>query len=190
MSANLRIYTKALYRFDHVLRLVPPDAWSNASPCEGWDARDVVGHVIAVQRYIESLARGTQPLLNPYEDPGRHAGADPVAAWESTVDDVLAALDHPGVVMRTVQTFRAEEPLDAQLGWNVVDTLTHSWDIARAAGVDDRLDPGLVDHALIEASPMIDHMRQPPFFGDATGSASDADPQTRLLTMLGRSTSD
>ncbi len=187
MSANLRAYTKALYRFDHVVRLVPDGAWTNPSPCEGWTAGDIVGHVIAVQRYIESLVKGTAPTLNPYESPGRFAGSNPVAAWESTVDDVLAALDQPAVINRVVQTFRAEEPIDAGIGWNVVDTLTHTWDLARAAGVDDRLDANLVDHALREALPMIENMRHPPFFGDAVDDRCDADPQTRLLCMLGRS---
>ena len=74
MSANLRIYTQALYGFDHVVRLTPGAAWERPSPCGGWTGRDVIGHVIAVQRWIESLARQTEPTLNPYEDPGRNAG--------------------------------------------------------------------------------------------------------------------
>jgi hypothetical protein len=61
MSKNFRVYTKALYGFDHVVRSMPRAAWSSPSPCEGWTARDVLGHVIAVQGYVESLARGIEP---------------------------------------------------------------------------------------------------------------------------------
>lgn len=190
MSANLRAYTKTIYGFDHVMRLVPHDAWSNASPCEGWTARDVVGHVIAVQRYIESLIVGAEPPMNPYEHPGRFAGDDPLTTWTATRDDLLALLDEPHIVHRTVQSWRGEEEIDAVIGWNVVDTLTHAWDLGRAAGVDDQLDPSSVAHALKHAAPMIEHMRKPPYFGDAVSIAGNddegAEPQTQLLIMLGR----
>lgn len=187
MSHNLRVYTKALYWFDHTLRIVPDDAWSNPTPCPEWDVRDVVGHVIAVQRYIESLATGGAPPLDPYDAPGRHAGDDPVAAWAAVSDDLLAALDRPGVIGGVVRTFRGDEPLDRQLGWNVVDTLGHAWDIARGAGVDDRLEPSLVAHAAATAAPVIDAMRQPPFFAASEPAADGADAQERFLALLGRS---
>ena len=188
MSDNLRAYTKALYGFDHVVRLIPSDGWDQPTPCEGWTARDVVGHVVAVQRYIESLIADRAPTLNPYESPGAIAGGDPAATWSHTRDDLLGAMDAPGVLHRTVQSFRGPESVDSAIGWNVVDTLTHAWDLARSAGVDDRLDPVSVRHALSMAAPMITHMRHPPFFGPAASVGDDADPQATLLAMLGRST--
>ncbi len=30
----------------HTIAAVPDDAWSNPSPCEGWDGRDVVRHLV------------------------------------------------------------------------------------------------------------------------------------------------
>lgn len=102
MTSNQRTYTKALYGFDHVVRSVPASAWSNPSPCEGWSARDVLGHVIAVQGYVDSLARGVEPTLNPYGMPGDLAGDDPQAAWSTARESVLDAIDQPGVLERTV----------------------------------------------------------------------------------------
>jgi uncharacterized protein (TIGR03086 family) len=147
----------------------------------------VVGHVIAVQRYIEALVRGVPPEVNPYETPGEIAGHEPGVAWAAVRDEVLALLDEPGVIRRSVHTFRGDESVDEQLGWNVVDTLTHAWDLARAAGVDDRLDPGSVAHALAQAEPVVEHMRHPHLFGSGVEAHQDADPQTRLLALLGRS---
>jgi len=57
------------------------------------------------------------------------------------------------VLDRTVQTFRAQETIDNFLARNVVDTLAHTWDLARAAGVDDLLDDDLVAHAPGHARP-------------------------------------
>ena len=186
MTHNRRIYTKALYGFDHVVRSMPSPAWSNPSPCEGWSARDVLGHVIAVQSYVESLARGVEPTLNPYGMPGDLAGDDPTRAWSGARESVLDAIDAPGVLDATVQTFRAEETVDEFLAWNVVDTLAHTWDLARAGGVDDHLDGDLIAHATAQAAPVIDAMRQPPFFGGEVMLTDDPSPTVRFLALLGR----
>ena len=188
MSNNLRIYTKALYGFDHVVRSMPGDAWSSPSPCEGWTAQDVLGHVIAVQSAIESLARGIEPPLNPYGMPGGLVGSDPLRAWSAARESVLEAVDAPGVLINTVQTFRAEETIDNFLAWNVVDTLAHTWDLARAGDVDDHLDDDLVAHATAQAQPVIEAMRQPPFFSAAVIVTDDPSPTVQLLAMLGRRT--
>ena len=188
MTENLRIYTKALYGFDHVVRMVPASAWSNQSPCEGWTARDVLGHVIAVQGYVESLARGVEPTLNPYGTPGDLAGSDPFRAWSVARESVLAALDAPGVLDHTVQTFRAEETVDNFLAWNVVDTLAHTWDLARAGRVADQLDDDLVAHATEQATPVIAAMRQPPFHSADVVVTSDPSPTAQFLALLGRRT--
>ena len=186
MSAHLRTYTRALYGFDHVVRLVPAGGWDAPSPCEGWTARDVVGHVIGVQRYVETLARSTQPTVNPWEDPGVIAGDDPVATWNRLRDDVLESLDHPGVIRRVVETFRGEETVDEALAWNVVDTLAHTWDLACAAGADTQLDPDLVDHALAETAAISQPLRDAGWFGAQVRTGPDATPLQRFLAACGR----
>jgi uncharacterized protein (TIGR03086 family) len=188
MSNNLRVYTKAVDGFDHVVRSMPDAMWSSPSPCEGWTARDVLGHVIAVQSYVESLARGIEPTLNPYGMPGELVEGDPLRAWSAARESVLEAVDAPGVLDNTVQTFRAEETIDNVLAWNVVDTLAHTWDLARAGGVDDHLDDDLVAHATAQAQPVIEAMRQPPFFGAAVIATDDPSPTAQFLAMLGRRT--
>ena len=96
MSTNLRLFTKAIYGMDHVVRLANPTDWTRPSPCDDWTARHVLGHVNAIQRYQESLIRGTEVSMNPMVDPDRHAGDDPAATWAATRDAILIALDEPG----------------------------------------------------------------------------------------------
>lgn len=186
MSDNLRMYTRALYEFDHVVRRVPDSTWDNSTPCPDWSVRDVVGHVIAVQRYIESLVEGTDVPMNPYNEPGRYAGKDPAATWRAARDAALGALDGPGVISRRVRTFRAEETIDSQIGWNVVDTVAHAWDVAQGAGMALTLSEDLVEHAIVQAAPMVDNFRRPPFFAAATVESDADDSSARLLRMLGR----
>ena len=106
------------------------------------------------------------------------------SAWAA----VLAALDAPGVLDHTVQTFRAEETVDNFLAWNVVDTLAHTWDLARAGRVADQLDDDLVAHATEQATPVIAAMRQPPFFSADVVVTSDPSPTVQFLALLGRRT--
>ena len=185
MSENLRWYTKALYGFDHVVRLAGDGAWDRPSPCEGWTARHVIGHVIAIQHYLEATIDGRPPTMNPMVDPDRHAGPDPAATWAAVRDDMLAAVDRPDVIHRTVTSFRGEESVDDMIGMNVFDTTIHSWDLARALGVDDRLDPGLVERTTALLTPVADDMRSPMVFGPRVEPAV-ADPQAALLGLAGR----
>jgi hypothetical protein len=70
----------------------------------------------------------------------------------------------------------------------VVDTVGHTWDLTTAAGVDDRLDSGVVRHTLVEAAPMIEKLRRPKMFGDPVAIGDAAGEQEQLLAMFGRST--
>lgn len=187
MSQNLRDYTKALYGFDHVVRLVPDGAWDAPSPCEGWTARHVIGHVIAVQRYVLSLVEGTDPTMDPFTDPDRHAGDDPAATWAETRDTLLAALDRPEVLRRRVPSFWGEIEIDQALESNLGDTTVHAWDLARAAGVDDRLDPGVAARAVELIEPRAEAMRESGMFGPVGALGDDPSAADRLLALAGRS---
>lgn len=186
MSENLRWYTKALYGMDHVVRLAPALGWDRHSPCAGWRARDVLGHVIGVQHYLLSVIEGTPPTMNPMEDPGRHAGDEPAAAWATTRDVMLRALDRPDVLRRRVTSFRGEEEVDAMIGNNIVDTTVHAWDLARALGVDDRIDATLAARVRAVLEPVADTMRGPHRLGARVEWGPGADDQAVLLGLAGR----
>jgi hypothetical protein len=51
------------------------------------------------------------------------------------------------------------------LGMRVGDALLHAWDLARAIGADDRLDPELVTQVWTAMSPMAGFIGQSGFFG-------------------------
>lgn len=129
---------------------------------------------------------GVEPTVDPMERPDEHAGNDPYATWASARDDAFAALDRPGVLHRTIETWRGPATVDVAIGQNVGDTLIHSWDLARALGVDDRLDAKLVAHTLRVLEPIADGMRNSMVFGPLVAVRTDADEQTRLLALTGR----
>lgn len=177
MSLNLRNYTKAVYGFDHVIRSIRDEQWERPSPCEGWSARDVAAHATGVLRYIESLARGTTPVA---------AEGTTYQAWASARDGVLEALDHAEVLHRTVPTPFGEMSIDALLGILLTDTLTHTWDLARAVGGDECLAPELVKAAHAAVEPLDAGLRSPGRFAAKVDVSTADDAQTRFLKFLGR----
>jgi uncharacterized protein (TIGR03086 family) len=68
----------------------------------------------------------------------------------------------------------------------VHDLLVHTWDLARATGGDERLDPALVEHTLASMEPLDDALRGHGAFADKLPAPDDADEQTKLLCFLGR----
>src|SRR5439155_18987177 len=71
-------FVRALDAFEAVLAAVPADRWQAPSPCAGWAAVDVAGHVTAGLLVVAARAAG-RPL--PAQDPDWRAvaGGDPPA---------------------------------------------------------------------------------------------------------------
>jgi hypothetical protein len=62
----------------------------------------------------------------------------------------------------------------------------HSWDLARATGQDDTLDPERCAMMLEGMQPFDDALRASGQYGRRVEVDADADPQTRLLAFIGR----
>jgi uncharacterized protein (TIGR03086 family) len=78
-------------------------------------------------------------------------------------------------------------PLEQALGSLVsMDTHIHIWDLARAVGGDERLDPAVVHFAWEMLQPMDQMIRQSGIFGPKLDPPAGADEQTKLLYFLGR----
>lgn len=184
MSENLRNYTKALYGFDHVMRLTSDKALARKSPCEGWKGTDVVEHALGGTKMTHAAAATSKP---PKTYP--KVGADPWAQWAKLRDATLEALDQPDILDSVAETFFGPMPVDQFINVMGADLLVHTWDLARTAKVDDRLDPALCKSTLTLWKSFPDEvMRGQGMFAPAIKSAKGSDHQTRLLNFLGRST--
>ena len=75
---------------------------------------------------------------------------------------------------------------DAIAIFMIPDILVHTWDLARATGLDETLDPDEV-HRLYEAMQPIDQLlRDSGQYGPRVDVPSDADEQTKLIAFTGR----
>lgn len=166
--------------FTDRVEATPADRWEAPSPCEGWTARDIVGHMVGnVDMFLGLVGEERQSTTS--------ADDDPVAAWAEARDAVQAALDDPAVAGREYDgafgRTTLEQSVDRFLG---TDLLVHSWDLARATGGDEKLDPDTVHEVFEALQPMDDMLRAPRAFGPKLEPPPGADEQTRLLAFLGR----
>ena len=122
---------------DRVRGVSGPAGWDAPSPVEGWTARDVVGHL--VEWFPGFLASGSGVQLPP----GPSVADDPVGAWQAQCDAVQAVLDDPSTAKKVLSNpHLGEVPLpDAIDRFYTADVFMHTWDLARATGQDDTLDP-------------------------------------------------
>ncbi|MGC4961021.1 TIGR03086 family metal-binding protein [Gordonia sp. DT101] len=166
--------------FGDVLDEIPSDLWAAPSPCEGWTARDVVGHVIETQR--DFIARheidlGEAPDLD-----------DPAAAWRAHRTAVADRLADPAV---------GAMPFDGHFGPTTVgetllrfygfDMVAHRWDVASATGRELRFTDAELEMMETAAAGF-----GPALYGDGVcrsgvEAPAGADRQARVLAILGRS---
>jgi len=182
LSQNLRNFTKAVYGMDAVVQRVPAKSWDNASPCEGWSARDVVGHQVGVLRGVAHMAASNDMKLP--ETPGDLS--DPVGLWASGRDEVLESLDQRGVLEHSGPFWFGEMSIDQLIGVVTWDPLTHAWDIAKATGADVVMDTELAQQSFDAISSMRPAMAKMGLIGDEVAVAADADIASRYLGLVGR----
>lgn len=177
-------FVRALDGFEAVLAGVAPGHWSAPSPCAGWSAADVAGHVIGNLRETEALARGRYTEARA-GDPGSAVGDDPLAAWRVARAGMMAALD-PAALARLVPGPWGLMPLGEILERSAMEFLVHTWDLAQATGQAVVLDPGLVRDALGPARQFAPLARSFGLAGPECAVAEDADDLTMLLAIFGR----
>ncbi|MER5459194.1 TIGR03086 family metal-binding protein [Streptomyces sp. NPDC002668] len=159
-----------------------PEAWDNPAPCEGWVARDVVRHL--VEWFPDFLKAGAGVELPK----GPSVDDDPVAAWATHRDGVQALLDDPATAHKLLSNPHIGEiPLDQAVDrFYTADVFMHTWDLARATGQDEHLDPAKCAQLLDGMLPLDDVLRASGQYGPRVEVPESADVQTRLLAFIGR----
>ncbi len=170
MSDIAERYARISAQFTERVRAVPADAWDNPSPCEGWTARDVVGHLT---EWIPAFF-GSQGVDFPAVP---SVATDPVGAWETVQRTIADALADPALATRQLTTPFSTQSLAETVDMIVTgDVFTHTWDLARATGQDDTLDPDQLQRMIAGMTSMPDEvLRADGMFGPRIDVPADAD---------------
>jgi uncharacterized protein (TIGR03086 family) len=175
-------YRKASSQFGQRARQVPAEAWDNPAPCEGWVARDVVRHLVEWPSDFFFDRWGVPHPDAPAVDD------DPVGAWRAVDEAFKGALDDPVIAQRVLDdlpmgSMSFEQAVDMIL---TDDVFLHTWDLARATGLDETLDPDEVHRMYVGMLPHDEMLRSSGHYGPRVEVPDDADEQTKLLAFIGR----
>ena len=181
MSEIIERYERITGQFTDRVRAVPAGAWDNPSPCEGWTARDIVGHLTEWIPGFFSAQGVDFPPVPSVQD-------DPLAAWETVQTTIAEALVDPVLAAKPVETPFSTQSLAETVDMIVTgDVFTHTWDLARATGQDETLDTDQLQRMIAAMGAIPDDvLRADGMFGPSIDVTADADDQTRFLAYVGR----
>lgn len=160
---------------------VSSDEWNNRSPCADWNARDIVRHLVEwIPSFYASNANLTFPTGPPVDD-------DPVGAWTTLRDAILEVLADPEVSSREFDSRAGKMSVEQSIAMIVTgDVLIHTWDLARAVGLDETLDATEVQRMYEGVQPFDEILRSSGQFGARVDVPDSADVQTKLIAFMGR----
>jgi uncharacterized protein (TIGR03086 family) len=162
--------------FSRVCALVAPDHWDRPTPCTDWDARALVEHVIGFHEFL---------LLRPFGVRANRPKTGPAARWEATATALFGLLDEPGALDRESELpGGGHSSPRTMLGALTTDVLIHTWDLARATGVEHVLDRDLATAAYDGLPPGT--ALPADMYAAPVAVADNADATARLVARCGR----
>ena len=178
----IKTYDRALGGAKQLVGSLSADDLSRPTPCEGWDVRALVTHMVGTNGRFASALSGAQPPAPPAAD------ADLIAAYKASADNALQAWRAPGAFDKTLTLPAGEVPATTAIGMIFVDQLIHTWDLAKALGRGDPLPDDLATVALENARKRVTPDRRGPGkpYAAEVPCAADAPVQDRLAAFLGR----
>jgi uncharacterized protein (TIGR03086 family) len=186
MTDQVKLHGIAAEGFDRRVAAIAPDQWNAPTPCTDWDVRTLVNHLVYEAKWAPDLFAGKtiEEVGDRYE--GDQLGDDPVAAWRESNASARAAIAEPGALERIVHLSFADLPGGEYLNQLTLDLAVHGWDLARAIGADETIEPVLVDAILPYIEANAELISGSGVFGERVPVGPDADDQTKLLGLLGR----
>ena len=177
---------RSVEEFGGRVNQIHDDQWEGDTPDTEWNVRDLVSHVLSENLWAPPLFAGSTISEVGDRFDGDVLGTDPHGSWRAASVQALEAADEPGAMDRTVHLSFGDFPGREYAMQLFADHLIHAWDLARAIGADEGLDPELVGTCATWFAAMEDGYRSAGVIADRPPVPDGADAQTRLLAMFGR----
>jgi len=145
------------------------------TPCDEWDVRTLMNHVLDTQNYFVGVAQGIE-VSPPSPDPPPLISDDPGADFSRTRAKVLSTFSEDGVIEKT----------GPSLGVAFSDMLLHGWDLAKATGQDDTMPDGLAEAAYETIHGKFTDEQRKGLFKPEVVVGANASAQDTLLAYTGR----
>ena len=156
------------------------------TPDEEWDVRTLLNHVVAGNLWAAELAAGRTISQVGDRLDGDVIRDDLLGAYDRSATAAAAVFEAAGALDAPCAVSYGPVPGSVYAGHRFVDVFIHGWDLAVATAQSARLDGGLVDACIEVIEPQLSVLEASGAFGRRVDAPATADPQTRLLAMLGR----
>jgi uncharacterized protein (TIGR03086 family) len=181
---------QALASTRSVLANVQPEDYDKPSPCESWQVRDLVNHIVEGTHFFAAVMEGRAPAGDP-GSPSDHTAGDVLADYDAGVAAAVAAFQAPGAQEKIVTLPFGDLPGSIFMGIATTDAFVHGWDAAKATGQSTDLAPDLAAQ-LLEGAKLAfgEGVRGPDGqapFGPEQEAPEGATNADRLAAFLGRS---
>lgn len=156
---------------------------AGSSPCAEWDVAALIDHLVGAQRwFLQALSVEEKPDVVSDALSGDYR-----AAFDEAAGSVMDAVSVDGFDARAVDlpfgTFTGAQFVD----FVSLETLAHTWDVAKATSQSTDLAPDAASHLLSVAQATMGSDRgENANFGAVQPCASDACAADRLAAFLGR----
>jgi uncharacterized protein (TIGR03086 family) len=184
-NPDLRPLLRGAFAQAHsVIGEVRPDQWGDPTPCAEFDVRALLGHLLAVADRIAALPGGADVGAMPSQcEPTGDVAADFATRGHRAAD----AWADDDVLDRVLTVPWGQFPGFAVAGAYVMELVTHTWDLADATGLTDKLDADLSEAALGIAQRALPGDAREGFpFALPVDAPAGADAHTRLAAWMGR----
>ena len=112
-----------------------------------------------------------------------------MATWRRVRAQMMTSLGPDALARRMQLAIGREITLSEWLENYPLELVVHAWDLAQATGQSVVFEPDLVRSALETAQWLARRVREAGKVGSESAVAEDADDRTRLLALMGRSSS-
>ena len=185
------LHRQALELVTALLPAVTLNQLARPTPCAGWDLRQLLEHMIGQNHGFASAVTSADDAA-PAAFAPRVLSTDVATDWEDSalhLQRAFAEADPARAVLLPEISTEQRLPTGMVVGFHLLDTVVHGWDIATTVGAQYLPDPELVA-AVVPMAEMVPD--GPEFRGPGCAFAPRLDTEhiedwNRVLTLLGRS---
>ena len=172
---------RAFASVEAIMRRVRPEQWAGPTPCTDWSTRQLVTHVVGMNRVFTAMLTGA-PLPQRETIPDHEL----VDAYMDSATQLVEAFSAPGVLEQEFTSPLGTATGTERINIRLYDLLAHGWDLAAATGQPRSLPEDLCLQALSFAQQQLDPAYRPGRFAPAMPCRVGASAVEQLVAFLGR----
>ncbi len=167
---------------------VGPDDLDSPTPCEGWQLRHLLNHMLAALDLLAGAAEGDVAEPSQF-DAQIQAHTDRLgddcghATFAAVRQRAMTVWHQPEVMARTCELPLGSVPAPVAAHINLVEVVVHGWDVSQATGEAAAIPPELAEPILAFSRQAVDPARGRAFGPDL--GVGDTVPD-RVVAFLGR----